>query len=76
MHAWYGSGAVATGVFNTVPGLLLLIYLTDTLAVSPALAGPVVLLPTTVDLLVSPYIGIWSDGTRSSWGSRSPIASG
>lgn len=72
VHAWYGSGAVATGVFNTVPGLLLLIYLTDTLAVSPALAGPVVLLPKLVDLLVSPYIGIWSDRTRSSWGPRRP----
>ncbi|WP_017570695.1 MFS transporter [Nocardiopsis halotolerans] len=72
VHAWYGSGAVATGVFNTVPGLLLLIYLTDTLAVSPALAGLVVFLPKLVDLLVSPYIGIWSDRTRSSWGPRRP----
>lgn len=42
VHAWHGSGAVATGVFNTVPGLLL-IYPTDTLAVSPALAGAVIL---------------------------------
>nr|WP_242422828.1 MFS transporter [Nocardiopsis sp. TSRI0078] len=72
VHAWYGSGAVATGIFNTVPGLLLLIYLTDTLAVSPALAGLVVFLPKLVDLLVSPYIGIWSDRTRSSWGPRRP----
>ncbi|MEV6818324.1 MFS transporter [Nocardiopsis dassonvillei] len=72
VHAWYGSGAVATGIFNTVPGLLLLIYLTDTLAVSPALAGAVVLLPKVVDLLVSPYIGIWSDRTRSPWGPRRP----
>ncbi|MEU0488860.1 MFS transporter [Nocardiopsis sp. NPDC006139] len=72
VHAWYGSGAVATGVFNTVPGLLLLIYLTDTLAVSPAVAGLVVLLPKLVDLAVSPYIGVWSDRTRSSWGPRRP----
>ncbi|MEV2276230.1 MFS transporter [Nocardiopsis sp. NPDC049922] len=72
VHLWYGSGAVATSVFNTVPGLLLLIYLTDSLAVSPALAGIVVFLPKLVDLLVSPYIGIWSDRTRSSWGPRRP----
>ena len=72
VHAWYGSGAVATGVFNTVPGLLLLIYLTDTLAVSPALAGMVIFLPKVIDLLVGPYIGIWSDRTRSSWGPRRP----
>nr|WP_116243966.1 MFS transporter [Nocardiopsis sp. FIRDI 009] len=72
VHFWYGSGAVATSVFNTVPGLLLLIYLTDSLAVSPALAGMVVFLPKAVDLLVSPYIGVWSDRTRSSWGPRRP----
>lgn len=72
VHAWYGSGAVAMGIFNTVPGLLLLIYLTDTLAVSPALAGAVIFLPKLIDLLVSPYIGIWSDRTRSSWGPRRP----
>ncbi|GAA1098305.1 MFS transporter [Nocardiopsis metallicus] len=72
VHAWYGTGAVALGVFNTVPGLLLLIYLTDTLAVSPALAGAVIFLPKLIDLLVSPYIGIWSDRTRSSWGPRRP----
>lgn len=72
VHAWYGSGALATGVFNTVPGLLLLIYLTDTLAVSPAVAGLVVLLPKIADLAASPLIGAWSDRTRSSWGPRRP----
>ncbi|WP_017605464.1 MFS transporter [Nocardiopsis alkaliphila] len=72
VHAWYGSGAVATGIFNTVPGLLLLIYLTDTLAVGPALAGMVIFLPKVIDLVVSPYIGVWSDRTRSAWGPRRP----
>ena len=72
VHAWYGTGAVAMGIFNTVPGLLLLIYLTDTLAVSPALAGAVIFLPKLIDLLASPYIGVWSDRTRSAWGPRRP----
>ncbi|GAB3714254.1 MFS transporter [Nocardiopsis oceani] len=72
VHAWYGTGAVAMGIFNTVPGLLLLIYLTDTLAVSPALAGAVIFLPKLIDLMASPYIGARSDRTRSSWGPRRP----
>ena len=72
VHAWYGTGAVAMGIFNTVPGLLLLIYLTDTLAVSPALAGSVIFLPKLIDLMASPYIGARSDRTRSSWGPRRP----
>ena len=30
----YGSGSVATGAFGTVPGLMLLPYLTDTLGIA------------------------------------------
>jgi GPH family glycoside/pentoside/hexuronide:cation symporter len=35
----YGIGSVGMGVWVTVPGLLLLYYLTNILGVSPALAG-------------------------------------
>ena len=35
----YGMGSVATGAFGTVPGLMLLPYLTDTLGVAAVLAG-------------------------------------
>lgn len=72
VHVWYGSGSIATNVFNTVPALLLLYYLTDYLAVAPALAGLVVFAPKAVDLVASPCIGVWSDRTRSSWGPRRP----
>ncbi|MDS1271346.1 MFS transporter [Lipingzhangella sp. LS1_29] len=71
-QAWYGTGAVATSLFNTVPGLLLLYYLTDALAVAPALAGLVVVVPKLVDLVASPYVGMLSDRTRSRWGPRHP----
>ena len=36
----YGLGSVATGSFGTVPGLLLLPYLTDRLGVAAGVAGP------------------------------------
>ena len=35
----YGSGSVATGAFGTVPGLMLLPYLTDSLGIAALLAG-------------------------------------
>ncbi|WP_017538419.1 MFS transporter [Nocardiopsis halophila] len=72
VHAGYGVGAVATHVFSTVPSLLLLIYLTDALAVAPALAGFVVVAPKAVDIVASPYIGMRSDRTVSRWGPRRP----
>jgi GPH family glycoside/pentoside/hexuronide:cation symporter len=41
----YGAGSIGSGVFSTIPGLLLLFYLTDTLAVPAALAGIAMLGP-------------------------------
>ena len=41
----YGLGSVATGSFGTVPGLLLLPYLTDRLGIAAGLAGLIVFLP-------------------------------
>ena len=35
----YGAGSIGAGIFSTIPGLLLLFYLTDTLAVPAGLAG-------------------------------------
>ena len=35
----YGSGSVATGAFGTVPGLMLLPYLTDSLGIAALWAG-------------------------------------
>ena len=45
VRAGYGLGSVATGAFGTVPGLLLLPYLTDTLGVAAAVAGVLVFVP-------------------------------
>ena len=38
----YGSGSVATGAFGTVPGLMLLPYLTDSLGIAALLPGCIV----------------------------------
>ncbi|MFF2816060.1 MFS transporter [Kitasatospora cineracea] len=57
----YAAGSVGMGVWVTVPGLLLLYFLTDVLGVSAALAGPALLLPKAVDVVVHPLLGSRSD---------------
>ncbi|GAA1825128.1 MFS transporter [Microlunatus capsulatus] len=67
LRVGYATGGVATGSFGTVPGLLLLPYLTDTLGVAALLAGVVVFLPKALDVLLNPVTGRVSDrlaGTR------------
>ena len=68
----YGLGSVATGTFGTVPGLLLLPYLTDTLGVTAVLAGLVVLLPKAWDVVLNPLAGRISDRTVDPRGPRRP----
>ena len=57
----YSLGSLVTGPFGTVPGLLLLPYLTDTLGVAAGVAGLLVLLPKAWDVLVNPVAGRISD---------------
>jgi Na+/melibiose symporter-like transporter len=67
--AGYSLGSLVTGSFSTVPGLLLLPYLTDTLGVHAATAGLLVLLPKAWDVVFNPIAGRISDRR----GSRRPL---
>jgi GPH family glycoside/pentoside/hexuronide:cation symporter len=60
----YGSGSVATGAFGTVPGLMLLPYLTDSLGIAALAAGFIVFLPKAWDVVLNPIAGRVSDRTR------------
>lgn len=57
----YASGSFGMGVWVTVPGLLLLFFLTDVVGVAAWLAGLTLLLPKIVDVVVHPLIGSRSD---------------
>ena len=69
----YPLGSFATGAFGTVPGLLLLPYLTDSLGVAAGLAGALVLLPKVWDVIFNPIAGRISDRTVTKIGPRRPF---
>lgn len=69
----YGLGSVATGAFGTVPGLLLLPYLTDRLGVGAGLAGAIVFLPKAWDVILNPIAGQISDRSTHPGGRRRPF---
>ncbi|WP_435746327.1 MFS transporter [Nocardioides sp. SYSU DS0663] len=68
----YGSGSVATGAFGTVPGLMLLPFLTDSLGITALLAGVIVFLPKAWDVVLNPVAGRISDRTVDPRGPRRP----
>jgi Na+/melibiose symporter-like transporter len=66
----YAFGSFGTGGFATVPGLVLLFYLTDVLGVAAAIASVVVFLPKAWDVIIAPVMGSLSDKTMLRHGSR------
>ncbi|QIG44529.1 MFS transporter [Nocardioides anomalus] len=72
VRAGYGSGSVATGAFGTVPGLMLLPYLTDSLGIAAVAAGFIVFAPKAWDVALNPIAGRISDRTVDPRGPRRP----
>lgn len=66
----FAAGSVGTGGFATLPGLVLIYYITDTLGISPLLAGLVVACAKVWDVFADPLIGGWSDRQLARTGSR------
>ncbi len=68
----YSLGSLVTGSFGTVPGLLLLPYLTNTMGVAAGAAGLLVFVPKVWDVILNPVVGRISDRTQTRWGARRP----
>ena len=68
--ARYAAGSLGTGGFATLPGLVLVYYLTDSLGVTALAAGAIVTLAKVWDVLIDPLIGGLSDRTRVRTGTR------
>ena len=60
---WEVRRPLATGAFGTVPGLMLLHYLTDSLGIAALAAGAIVFLPKAWDVVLNPVAGRISDRT-------------
>ncbi len=63
-------GSVGTGGFATLPGLVLVFYLTDTLGVAPVVAGLIVTAAKVWDVVIDPVIGSASDRELAATGGR------
>lgn len=74
----YGVGSVGTGIFTTVPSVLLLYFLTVEAHLDVALAGAIILIPKALGLIGDPLVGIWADrlSRRSPLGRQLLMGSG
>ncbi|WP_285113398.1 MFS transporter [Leifsonia sp. fls2-241-R2A-40a] len=71
--ARYAVGSLGTGGFATLPGLVLVYYLTDSLGVAAIVAGVVVTVAKVWDVVIDPVIGARSDRMLAVHGSRRPM---
>ena len=69
----FSLGMIGDRIFRDAPALLLLLFMTDYLAVPPALAGVALFLPKLVIMFVDPMVGALSDRLNSRWGRRRPL---
>src|SRR5512135_143860 len=68
----YGAGEFSSSIFFTITSFWLMNFLTDEVRLSAALAGTALLVGKIWDAVIDPFIGHFSDNTRSRWGRRRP----
>lgn len=66
----YGAGEFSSSIFFTITSFWLMNFLTDEVRLSAALAGTALLVGKIWDAVIDPFIGYFSDRTKSRWGRR------
>ena len=69
----FALGSLGSGVYSTVPTVLLLFYCTEVLHIPPAFAAAIVFIPKAWAIVWDPLVGAWSDRSRSPRGRRAPF---
>lgn len=69
----YGSGDFGYSMTNSIIAAYFLLFLTDVVGLSPAVAGIAILVGRTWDYINDPLIGNISDRTHTKWGRRRPF---
>jgi GPH family glycoside/pentoside/hexuronide:cation symporter len=72
----YGFGSVSTGIKNAAFSTYLLLFYNQVIGVPAAIVSSAIALTLLVDAVADPFIGRWSDTTRSRWGRRHPFIFG
>ncbi len=72
LYGGYGIGMIGERIFRDAPALLLMVFMTNYLAIPAALAGIVVFVPKIAMILFDPLVGSLSDRLRTRWGRRRP----
>lgn len=71
--AAYAAGSFGTGVFSTVPTILLLYFCTEILRLPADRATIIVFVPKVWSIVWDPFVGAWSDHTSTRLGRRRPF---
>jgi GPH family glycoside/pentoside/hexuronide:cation symporter len=69
----FSLGMIGDRIFRDAPALLLLLFMTNYLAIPPALAGTAIFIPKILIVFVDPMVGSLSDRLRTPWGRRRPL---
>lgn len=69
----YSLGGIASGTYGTVPGLILMPFLTDLIGVEAAIAGLIVFAPKAWDFFLNPIAGRLSDRSQHPVDRRRPF---
>ncbi len=69
----FSLGMIGDRIFRDTPALLLMLFMTDYLAIPPALAGVAIFVPKILIIFVDPMVGVISDRLNTPWGRRRPL---